>query len=92
VRHLANECGDDPRTAFVGAEPQLREICAEFLGPLSATTSVDTWESEILGEKKRTLLREVIIPTIAANRSAQRFVSEVVELLQAAEAREKEAI
>ena len=92
VRHLATECGDDPTTMFVGAEAQLLEICHEFLGPLSATSSVETWESEIFGVKKRVLLREVIIPTIAANRSAQRMVAEVVELLEAAEAREKDAM
>lgn len=91
VRHLATECGDDPRTTFVGAESQLREVCTEFLGPLSASTSVDTWASEILGIKKRTLLREVIIPTIAANGSAQRLIAEVVTLLEAAEQREKDA-
>jgi protein HIRA/HIR1 len=91
VRHLATECGDDPSTTFVGAESQLREVCTEFLGPLSASISVDTWASEILGIKKRTLLREVIIPTIAANGNAQRLVAEVVELLEAAEQREKDA-
>jgi protein HIRA/HIR1 len=91
VRHLATECGDDPRTTFVGAESQLREVCTEFLGPLSASTSVDTWASEILGIKKRTLLREVIIPTMAANGSAQRLIAEVVTLLEAAEQREKDA-
>lgn len=88
VRHLASECGDDPTTMFVGAEAQLREICHEFLGPLSASSSVETWKSEIFGVKKRTLLREVIIPTIAANRSAQVMVAEIVELLEAAESRE----
>jgi len=89
VRHLTSECGDDPRTAFIGAEPQLRELCNEFIGPLSSNESDSSWDSEILGVKKRSLLREVIIPTIAANRSAQRLVAEIVELLEVAESRGK---
>ena len=89
VRHFTSECGDDPRTMFVGAEAQLRELCDEFIGPLSLSSTNSTWESEVLGISKRKLLRELIITTMAANRSAQRLVSEVVELLESAEKRNK---
>ena len=92
VRHLTSECGDDPRTMFVGAEAQLRELCDEFIGPLSLSATNATWQSEVLGMSKRKLLRELIIPTIAADRSAQRLVTEVFELLEAAEKRKTSPI
>jgi protein HIRA/HIR1 len=41
----------------------------------------------VAGAEKRTLLREVVLPALAANRASQRLVSEIDELLVVAEKR-----
>ena len=49
---------------------------------------VGGWVSEVAGGlKKRTLLREVVLPALAANRASQRLVGEVDELLEVARRR-----
>ena len=45
------------------------------------------WVSRVAGAEKRTLLREVVLPALAANRASQRLVSEIDELLVVAEKR-----
>ena len=50
------------------------------------------WVSEVAGGlKKRTLLREVVLPALAANRASQRLVGEVDELLEVARRRSGDA-
>ena len=90
VRHLAAEGPDEH------AQLPLRELCVSLLGPLSGAVGeedVETdgnaghWVSEIAGAEKRTLLREVVLPALAANRATQRLVPEFDEMLSVAEAR-----
>ena len=45
------------------------------------------WVSRVAGAEKRTLLREIVLPALAANRASQRLVSEIDELLVVAEKR-----
>ena len=82
VRHLAAEGAD--------AQAPLRELCHAMLGPLSARVErgVDgDWAASVAGLEKRVLLRETVLPALAANRACQRLVGEMDELLEVAEKR-----
>jgi protein HIRA/HIR1 len=82
VRHLAAEGAD--------AQAPLRELCHAMLGPLSARVEggVDgDWAASVAGLEKRVLLRETVLPALAANRASQRLVGEMDELLEVAEKR-----
>ena len=96
VRHLAAEGPD------LQAQVPLRELCVSLLGPLSGSINgtekgdaaseggsgnAGRWVSRVAGAEKRTLLREVVLPALAANRASQRLVSEIDELLVVAEKR-----
>jgi protein HIRA/HIR1 len=92
VRHLAAEGPEEQ------AQVPLRELCMSLLGPLSGAVDADDagegvsgnvgrWVSQVAGSEKRTLLREVVLPALAANRASQRLVSEIDELLVVAEKR-----
>jgi protein HIRA/HIR1 len=93
VRHLAAE-GPEEQSAV-----PLRELCVSLLGPLSGPVdsgdsagegvsgNAGRWVSTVAGAEKRTLLREVVLPALAANRASQRLVSEIDELLVVAEKR-----
>ncbi|ETV89078.1 hypothetical protein H257_00461 [Aphanomyces astaci] len=74
ARHLSHD-GDLLR---------LEEICKEFLGPMSATTSTDTWTSTVLDVSKRELLQTVVLPQMASNRVLQRLVHKYQLLLDEA--------
>ena len=77
----------------------LRELCMSLLGPLSGPVdsgdlagegvsgNAGRWVATVAGAEKRTLLREVVLPALAANRASQRLVSEIDELLVVAEKR-----
>ena len=85
---------------------QVREICDELLGPMTALDELPPapspaapaaadmakaagpatplrWAPTVAGLCKRTLLREVVLPALATNRSLQRILSEYVECLGA---------
>jgi protein HIRA/HIR1 len=93
VRHLAAE-GPEEQSAV-----PLRELCVSLLGPLSGPVdsgdsagegvsgNAGRWVATVAGAEKRTLLREVVLPALAANRASQRLVSEIDELLVVAEKR-----
>jgi protein HIRA/HIR1 len=93
VRHLAAE-GPEEQSAV-----PLRELCMSLLGPLSGPVdsgdsagegvsgNAGRWVATVAGAEKRTLLREVVLPALAANRASQRLVSEIDELLVVAEKR-----
>ena len=93
VRHLAAEGPEEQ------AQVPLRELCVSLLGPLSGPVekgdaageggpgNAGRWVSRVAGAEKRTLLREVVLPALAANRASQRLVSEIDELLVVAEKR-----
>ncbi len=50
-------------------------------------TNAGRWVPAIAGAEKRTLLREVVLPALAANRATQRLVPEFDEMLAVAEHR-----
>ncbi|KAI5062273.1 hypothetical protein GOP47_0022812 [Adiantum capillus-veneris] len=81
-------------------EVRLRELCMELLGPpfpndtamdgSNATTEgVSKWESTVLGLKKQELLKSHVLPAMASNRSIQRLLNEVLDLVSELEARQQ---
>ena len=82
---------------------KVRELCEELLGPpqsrgegaaaeapaeAAARALAQGWEPETLGLSKRTLLKEVVLPTVAAHSrisAYQRLVSEYKLELEALE-------
>ncbi|KAH9573919.1 hypothetical protein CY35_01G027300 [Sphagnum magellanicum] len=73
-------------------EARLRELCEELLGPTYAVDSScpaspcskhnkKQWNPEILGMKKRELLKSEVLPAMASNRAIQRLLNEFVDLL-----------
>ena len=81
---------------------KVRELCEELLGPpqsrgegaagaaaeAPAEAAAQGWEPETLGLSKRTLLKEVVLPTVAAHSrisAYQRLVSEYKLELEALE-------
>ena len=72
VRYLANE----------GLETKIREVCDDLLGPVYKSKGSSSWDSCILGMKKRELL-QTILPNIGSNLQLQRLFTEYQEQLDA---------
>jgi protein HIRA/HIR1 len=78
-------------------EARLRELCEELLGPVHLGPSsqsitgekLHSWESDILGMRKRELLKDVVLPAMASNRAIQRLLNEFVDLVTECEAAQK---
>ncbi|EFJ23133.1 hypothetical protein SELMODRAFT_267866 [Selaginella moellendorffii] len=71
-------------------EVRLRELCEDLLGPLFVPDSepcydsqptTSTWESYVLGMKKRELLKNEVLPAMASNRAVQRLLNEFLDML-----------
>ncbi|KAH7434805.1 hypothetical protein KP509_06G035200 [Ceratopteris richardii] len=78
-------------------ENRLRELCMDLLGPpfpsaaalggISSPLECEPrWESSILGLKKHELLKSHVLPAMASNRSIQRLLNEVIDLMSELEA------
>lgn len=81
-------------------EVRLRELCMELLGPpfpneavldgsKATTEGASKWDSSILGLKKQELLKSHVLPAMASNRSIQRLLNEVLDLVSELEARQQ---
>eukprot|EP00250_Pteridium_aquilinum_P005363 c15474_g1_i1 orf=816-3749(+) len=81
-------------------EVRLREVCMELLGPpfpnetvLDGSNAlpkgVKKWEPCILGLKKQELLKSHVLPAMASNRSIQRLLNEVLDLVSEQEVRQQ---
>jgi protein HIRA/HIR1 len=82
-------------------EARLRELCEELLGPTYVVDSSSPfrapskhdknhhWNPEILGMKKRELLKSEVLPAMASNRGVQRLLNEFVDLLSECEAQQQ---
>jgi protein HIRA/HIR1 len=79
--------GDSDSETAAGAEAN-GDAAAAAAGDISKGSG---WVSEVAGGiKKRALLREVVLPALAANRASQRLVGEMDELLEVARRRSGE--
>lgn len=74
VRYLAKE----------GLETKIREVCDDLLGPVYKSKGSSSWDSYILGMKKRELLHG-ILPNIGSNLQLQRLFTEYQEQLETIE-------
>lgn len=63
-----------------GYEHRLRELCQDLLGPVHKSSS-SSWESTVLGLRKRDLLTEVL-PVIGQNLRFQRLFTEYQDQLE----------
>ncbi|KAG0575691.1 hypothetical protein M758_5G025400 [Ceratodon purpureus] len=78
-------------------EARLRELCEELMGPVhlgpsshsSTGEKLHSWKPDILGLRKRELLKEVVLPAMASNRAIQRLLNEFVDLVTECEAAQK---
>ncbi|KAH8971705.1 hypothetical protein BDL97_02G157900 [Sphagnum fallax] len=82
-------------------EARLRELCEELLGPTYVVDSSSPsrapskhdknhhWNPEILGMKKRELLKSEVLPAMASNRGVQRLLNEFVDLLSECEVQQQ---
>nr|XP_024398569.1 protein HIRA-like isoform X2 [Physcomitrium patens] len=70
-------------------EARLRELCEELLGPVGPVGKLQSWKPDILGLSKRELLKEFVLPAMAANRAIQRLLNEFIDLVTECEAAEK---
>lgn len=81
-------------------EVRLRELCMELLGPPfpndmdvdgsnALSKDMNKWEPSILGLKKQELLKSHVLPAMASNRSIQRLLNEVLDLVSEQEARQQ---
>ena len=68
--------------AEAAAPPAAAPAAADMAKAAGPATPL-RWASTIAGLCKRTLLREVVLPALATNRSLQRILSEYVECLGA---------
>ena len=86
LRTYANALGEQ-----VAMRPQLtgavHELCDELLGPLDVAEKAEekegVWSPKVIGLSKRELLRDVVLPSLATNRSLQRILEEYIEQLAA---------
>jgi protein HIRA/HIR1 len=98
VRHLAAEGADEQ--AQVPLRELCVSLLGPLSGavvvlPVEGSEEIDgegdtnagRWVPTIAGAEKRTLLREVVLPALAANRATQRLVPEFDEMLAVAEHR-----
>ncbi|CDF37842.1 unnamed protein product [Chondrus crispus] len=77
---IAAAVSDDVENCTV----RLRELCDQFLNLANPRE-----DNTILGMSCRSLLKDTVLPVIAANRQMQRFVAEYVEILTEVEKKDK---